>query len=78
MRERTGVHDERRRPAPRLVDELDELALVVGLMVLELETAARRLLVGGGDVIGQPGVAVDLGLALAQEVEVRPRQENHQ
>ena len=39
VREGAGVDDRWRRRAPGAVDQLDELALVVGLVVLELEPA---------------------------------------
>ena len=38
-----GVDDDGGGPAPGAVDELDELAFVVGLVVLELEAAAAGL-----------------------------------
>jgi hypothetical protein len=59
-------------PAPGAVDQFDELALVVALMVLELETTPvgfrrRRL-----HMVDERGRAVDVGLPLAQQVEVGP------
>src|SRR5690606_3633669 len=65
-------------PAPGGVDGLDRLALVVRLPVLEgqPETGGRPL--GGRHVVGQRGPAVDLGLPLAEQVEVRAVEQQHE
>ena len=59
------------------MDRLDERPLVVGLDVLEREAVLSRRHGGLGDVVGQGVAPVDLRLALAQQVEVRPGQQQH-
>ena len=75
--ERAGVDDDGRAPAPRGVDRVDQLALVVGLEVLDGRGRARPPPRGGRDVVVERGGAVDVGLALAQQVEVGPVQQQH-
>src|SRR5205807_9301420 len=49
----------------------------VRLHVLEVEAVLFGRGVGRGHVVGQGLGAVDLGLAFAEQVQVRPRQEEH-
>ena len=68
--EGAGVDDDAGGPVPRLVDPVDQLALVVGLLQLDLVPGLRcDGGAGGGDVV-QRLVAVDFGLAATQEVQV--------
>ena len=57
------------------LDGLDQLALVVRLEVLDGQAAALGLAGGGGHVVVEGVGAVDLGLPVAQQVQVRPREE---
>ncbi len=58
----------------RLLHPVDQLALVVGLAELDLESERLRApLAAGADVLQRIG-AIDMGLADAQEVEVGPAQ----
>jgi hypothetical protein len=57
------------------VDGGDELRLGGRLDVVDLEAVAGGRGPGGGDVVGEGGGAVHGRLTLAQEVEVRPVQE---
>ena len=74
--ERAGVDDQGVGAAPGGVHGVDQLALVVRLEVLELEAVAAGGRLGPLDVVGQGGGPVDGGLALAEQVQVRPRQED--
>ena len=74
--QRAGVDDQRVGPAAGGVDGLDQLALVVGLEVLERQAVAGGRRLGPRHVVGQGGGPVDVGLALAQQVEVGPREEH--
>ncbi len=65
------------RPRAR-VDRVDQLALVVRLHVLEREAVPRPRPLGRGDVVGERVRAVDLRLALPEQVEVRPVQQQHE
>jgi hypothetical protein len=55
----------------RLVDEIDQFAFAVGLPAVGLEAELR----GGKRAelldVGEPGVAIGLGLAGPQQIEVR-------
>ncbi len=54
-----------------LVDEIDQLAFTVGLAAISLQAELRGGLHAQLLDIGEPGVAVGLGLAGPQHVEVR-------
>src|SRR5437899_1134110 len=56
----------------RLVDEVDQLALAVGLPAIGLEAELRRGLPAQCLDVGQRGMAVLLGLARPEHVGVRP------
>jgi len=77
VREGTGVDDHRRRLARCGVDGVDEVPFVVGLDVAELETVALRRRCRCVDVLAERLRAVDRGLALAEQVEIGPRDEQH-
>ena len=72
--EGAGVDDDAGVAPPAVADGVDQLALVVRLEVADLPAVAERL-AERGDVVVEGGRAVDLGLADAEEVEVRSRQE---
>ena len=77
-REGAGVDHDGRGPAPGAVDGLDQLALVVrtGRARARARSSAGRAW-RPRHVVGQGRGAVDLGLALAEQVEVGPRQQQH-
>ena len=54
------------------------LALVVRLERLDVEIVLVGRRLGGGDVVGQRRRAVHLRLTLAEQVEVRPVEQQHQ
>src|SRR5579871_3046754 len=70
MGERARVDQDRRRPSPGVVDRVDQLALVVGLQVLDREPVCCRGFRGRGDMVGQRRRSVHLRLALTEQVEV--------
>jgi hypothetical protein len=57
------------------MDGVDKVSLVIGLQVIEHEAGGRRLRLGHGAQILQRGDAIDVGLALTQEVEVGSREQ---
>ena len=76
VRERAGVDHDRVAAPARALDRVDEVALVVRLEVLERRARARprprrASPTRSSSVVG----AVDLGLALAEQVQVRPREQ---
>ena len=73
--ERAGVDDDRRGAAPRAVDAVDQLTLVVRLEVLEGEPVPLGLGATRGDVIVERLGTVDVRLPLAEQVQVRARQQ---
>ena len=70
MGEGGRIDDDARGGVPRLVDPVDQLALVVGLPEVDDQPVRG----GGRDAqcldVGEGGGAVDLRLSLAEEVEV--------
>ena len=68
--QRAGIDDRALHPAGQRLDGIDQLAFVIGLQPLELD--AQHLGVGPQHRLdlGQRRTAVDLRLALSQEVEV--------
>ncbi len=63
--------------APRPLHGLDEVALVVRLEVLEREAVGLGHRPRRGHVVVERGRAVDLGLALPEQVEVGAAQQQH-
>src|SRR5271169_5483015 len=55
----------------RLVDEIDQFALAVGLSAIDLQAEFRGGIRAKVLDIGEPGMAVGLGLAGSQHIEVR-------
>jgi len=66
----TGVDDDAVHPARQALDRIDQFAFVIGLQPLELDT--QNLGVGPQHRLdlGECRAAVDLRLALSQEIEV--------
>ena len=75
MGERTGVDHDAGRSTPRRVDDIDEVSLVVGLMVLDGQAERLGGHCGSADVVVERRRPVHLGLTLTQQVQVRPRQQ---
>src|SRR5581483_11637495 len=73
--ESARIEDDGRRPAPGPVDLVDEVALVVRLAVLDLVAGGGGRRPGRGHVVVERRLAVDLGFPLAEQVEVRARQQ---
>ena len=71
VRQGARVADDRRAPAPRPVDRVDQRTFVVRLHVLELVSGLRGGLAGELDEVVERRGAVVLGLALAEQVQVR-------
>jgi hypothetical protein len=72
MGEGSGVDDDGVGPTACPVDGVDECSFVIGLLVLDDKTLPAGLLLSGGDMVGQRCGPVDLGLSVAEEVEVGP------
>jgi hypothetical protein len=70
-----GVDDDRAVRAARRLDAVDQLALVVGLERLHGRAALGRQLAQARVDLGQGGAAVDLRLALAEQVQIRAVQD---
>src|ERR1700694_2633044 len=60
------------------MDRVDQLPLMGRLEVLELEAVATGDRFGPLDVVGQGAGPVDLGLTLAEQVQVGPREEQNE
>lgn len=78
MGESTGVYDDRCGAASSGVDDIDEFAFVVGLMVLDHQAELRGCGLGGANVVIERGIPVYLGFALPQQTEIRPGQQKDQ
>src|SRR5579859_3248426 len=72
VRERARVDDDSLRAGALLLQEVDDLALVVALENGDLDVQLLRLLAHHVVEVGQRPRAVYVRLALAQQVEVRP------
>src|ERR671919_367946 len=72
MGERAGVDDDGGAATPGDLDGVDEVALGVGLEVLQVEPGGVGGLAHGGHVVVEGLAPVDPGLPLAQQVEVGP------
>src|SRR5438093_13696410 len=77
MAEGGGVDDDRRAPVAGALDRLDQLGLGVGLQMVELEAGCSGGVAGRRHVVFEGLGAVDLRLAVAEQVEVGPREEQH-
>ncbi len=67
-----GFHDDPARSLARLVDPVDQLVFAVGLAEDEIEPKLSGQRPAIALHIGQRLAAIDLRLALAQQVQVRP------
>ena len=74
--QRAAVDDDAREPAPRLVHEVDQVALVVRLEELDASSSwSAATFSTSGDEVGLGRRAVDVDFALTEQVEVGPVQE---
>src|SRR5207245_7690892 len=75
VRERAGIEDDAGEAlAPRGLEPVDELALVIGLAALDRVTAAARVIAEHPVDLRERRAAVHAGLAGAEEIEIRPVQ----
>src|SRR4029077_21102388 len=70
MCERGRVDDDPRRCGTLLLQEVDDLAFVVGLEEIDLHTELSRFVANRVNQVGQRLRPVDVGLALAEQVQV--------
>jgi hypothetical protein len=79
MRQRARINDDARRFRTKRVNRVDQMALVVGLHVLDPERrirAERHVLQFHQDV-GERRTPVNAGFASAEQVEIRPIEDEH-
>src|SRR5260370_29269986 len=69
-RERSGVDDDARRLWSLLLQEVDDLALSIALKEVDLDTEFSRFVANRVHQVGKRLSPVDVGLALAEQVEV--------
>ena len=70
MRKRAGIDDDARRAGSLLLQEVDDLAFMVALEEADLKTQLARLVAHGPIQIVEGSRAVDVRLALAEQVQV--------
>ncbi len=76
VRQAGRIDQDRVGGRPRLLDPVDQCALVVRLERLDLAAELLGELLERGVDLGERGVAVDLGLARAEQIEVGPVQDH--
>src|SRR5438094_3344649 len=70
MRKRAGIDDDARRAGSLLLQEVDDLAFMVALEEADLKTQLARLVAHGPIQIVEGSRAVDVRLALAEQIQV--------
>ena len=76
--EGAGVDDDGGGPAPGPVDDVHQVALVIGLLMFDPQAVTPGLRGGGGHVILERGGPVDIRFPIAEQVEVGAGEQDHE